>query len=45
MNQIVETSVIETENAELQQAQEAMVELNAAQMMLVGGGQAAIIID
>jgi hypothetical protein len=46
MNQIsVETNVIETETAELQTAQDAIVELNSAQLMLVGGGTAAIILE
>ena len=50
MNQIiVETNVIETETTELQalamQAADAIVELNATQLTLVGGGQAIIYND
>ena len=50
MNQItVEMNVIENEATEVQalamQAADAIVELNASQLMLIGGGGAAILID
>jgi len=50
MNQItVEATLVETEATELQalamQAADAMVELNAAQLMLVGGGMGIIFTD
>ena len=50
MNQItVESNVVETEATELQalaiQTADAMLELNAAQLMLVGGGSTIILTD
>jgi hypothetical protein len=50
MNQItVETNIVETEAAELQalaiQTADAILELNAAQLMLVGGGSTIILND
>jgi hypothetical protein len=50
MNQItVESNVVETEATELQalaiQTADAMLELNAAQLMLVGGGSVIILTD
>jgi hypothetical protein len=49
MNQIsVETSVVETEATEAlagQQTQDAMLELNSSQLMLVGGGAVIVILD
>jgi hypothetical protein len=50
MNHItVEATIVETEATELQalamRAADAIVELNASQLMLVGGGQAVIIND
>ena len=50
MNQItIETSVVETETSELgcsaRQIDEAITELNAAQLALVGGGSASVILD
>ena len=50
MNPItVESNVVETEATELQalaiQTADAMLELNAAQLMLVGGGSTIILTD
>ena len=50
MNQItVEANIIETEVTELQalaiQTADAIVELNASQLMLVGGGGGVVLID
>jgi hypothetical protein len=48
MNYSVETSVVETQTTELQalvgkQTQDAIVELNSLQLMLVGGGATIVL--
>ena len=49
MNQIIEANIVEIEATELQalamQAADAVVELNASQLMLVGGGGGLILTD
>jgi hypothetical protein len=49
MNQIIETNVVELETSELnaliaRQTEDAITELNSAQLMLVGGGSATILL-
>ena len=49
MNQIIETNVIELETSELKalvakQTEDAITELNSAQLMLVGGGSGTILL-
>jgi hypothetical protein len=47
MNHIhVESNAVETETTELQDSAElAIIELNAAQLVLIGGGTAGIVLD
>jgi hypothetical protein len=48
MNHTIETNVVETEASDFEvlfakQAQEAFVELNASQLMLIGGGTTVVL--